>query len=108
MCCGYWDNSIRCYSSEEGRLLQSVRVHKDIVTCIEVGSDGRTLASGVRTPLVPALWFRHSLLIVLLTLSSAISLTVAMRSSRERRQLLLMQPSTQVLRLAAAFSLWHG
>ena len=50
VCCGYWDNSIRCYSSEEGRLLQSVRVHKDIVTCIEVGSDGRTLASGVRTP----------------------------------------------------------
>lgn len=46
MCCGYWDNSIRCYSSEEGRLLQSVRVHKDIVTCIEVGSDGRTLVSG--------------------------------------------------------------
>ena len=48
VCCGYWDNSIRCYSSEEGRLLQSVRVHKDIVTCIELGSDGRTLASGVR------------------------------------------------------------
>jgi len=47
-CCGYWDNSIRCYSSEEGRLLQSVRVHKDIVTCIEVGSDGRTLASGMK------------------------------------------------------------
>ncbi len=47
-CCGYWDNSIRCYSSDEGRLLQSVRVHKDIVTCIEVGSDGRTLASGMK------------------------------------------------------------
>ena len=48
VCCGYWDNSIRCYSSEEGRLLQSVRVHKDIVTCVELGSDGRTLASGAR------------------------------------------------------------
>lgn len=48
-CCGYWDNSIRCYSSEEGRLLQSVRVHKDIVTCIEIGSDGRTLASGLHS-----------------------------------------------------------
>lgn len=44
--CGYWDNSIRCYSSEEGRLLQSIRQHKDIVTCIEAGSDGRTLATG--------------------------------------------------------------
>ncbi|KAK9905588.1 hypothetical protein WJX75_002584 [Coccomyxa subellipsoidea] len=44
--CGYWDNSIRCYSSEEGRLLQSIRQHKDIVTCIEAGSDGCTLATG--------------------------------------------------------------
>ena len=51
VCCGYWDNSIRCYSAEEGRLLQSVRVHKDIVTCVEVGSDGRTLASGAPPPL---------------------------------------------------------
>ena len=59
MCCGYWDNSIRCYSSEEGRLLQSVRVHKDIVTCIEVGSDGRTLASGVRPPLPLAADTKH-------------------------------------------------
>ena len=50
-CCGYWDNSIRCYSAEEGRLLQSVRVHKDIVTCIELGSDGRTLASGAHPSL---------------------------------------------------------
>ena len=56
-CCGYWDNSIRCYSVDEGSLLQSVRVHKDIVTCIEVGSDGRTLASGV--PCDPSL--HHSL-----------------------------------------------
>ena len=45
-CCGYWDNSIRCYSSEEGRLLQSLRQHKDIVTCIALGSDGTTLVSG--------------------------------------------------------------
>ncbi len=53
-CCGYWDNSIRCYSVDEGSLLQSVRVHKDIVTCIEVGSDGCTLASGVAAaPLSP-------------------------------------------------------
>jgi WD40 repeat protein len=44
--CGYWDNSIRCYSSEEGRLLQSLRQHKDIVTCIALGSDGTTLVSG--------------------------------------------------------------
>ena len=52
--CGYWDNSIRCYSSEEGRLLQSIRQHKDIVTCIEAGSDGCTLATGATLTLPPA------------------------------------------------------
>ena len=44
--CGYWDNSIRCYNVDDGRLLQSLRQHKDIVTCIAVGSDGCTLVSG--------------------------------------------------------------
>ncbi|KAK9824084.1 hypothetical protein WJX72_007613 [[Myrmecia] bisecta] len=46
--CGYWDNSIRCYAVDDGRLLQSLRQHKDIVTCIAVGNDGRTLVSGSR------------------------------------------------------------
>ena len=27
----------RCYAVDEGRLLQSLRQHKDIVTCIAVG-----------------------------------------------------------------------
>ena len=44
--CGYWDNSIRCYGVDDGRLLQSLRQHKDIVTCIALGSDGCTLLSG--------------------------------------------------------------
>ena len=44
--CGYWDNSVRCYSVEDGRLLQSLRQHKDIVTCIAVGADGETLVTG--------------------------------------------------------------
>jgi hypothetical protein len=44
--CGYWDNSIRCYGAEDGRLLQALRQHRDIVTCLALGSDGATLASG--------------------------------------------------------------
>ena len=44
--CGYWDNSVRCYSVEDGRLLQSLRQHKDIVTCIAIGADGDTLVTG--------------------------------------------------------------
>ena len=44
--CGYWDNSIRCYNVDDGRLLQSLRQHKDIVTCVSLGSDGCTLVSG--------------------------------------------------------------
>jgi len=45
--CGYWDNSIRCYGVDGGHLLQSLRHHKDIVTCITLGSDGHTLVSGL-------------------------------------------------------------
>eukprot|EP00884_Botryococcus_braunii_P012044 jgi/Botrbrau1/20840/Bobra.0156s0065.1 len=45
---GYWDNSIRCYSVDDGRLLQSLRLHKDIVTCLALASDDRSLVSGSR------------------------------------------------------------
>lgn len=48
VCCGYWDNSIRCYTTEEGRLLQSLHQHKDIVTCVAAGTDSRTVVSGSR------------------------------------------------------------
>ena len=48
--CGYWDNSIRCYNVDDGRLLQSLRQHKDIVTCVSLGSDGCTLVSGQPWP----------------------------------------------------------
>ena len=48
VCCGYWDNTIRCYTTEEGRLLQSLRQHKDIVTCVAAGTDSRTVVSGSR------------------------------------------------------------
>ena len=44
--CGFWDNSIRCYGVEDGRLLQTLRLHKDIVTCVAPASNGATLVSG--------------------------------------------------------------
>ncbi|DBA78126.1 TPA: hypothetical protein ACH3X2_008097 [Trebouxia sp. C0005] len=48
VCCGYWDNTIRCYTTDEGRLLQSLHQHKDIVTCVAAGTDSRTVVSGSR------------------------------------------------------------
>ena len=48
VCCGYWDNSIRCYTTDEGRLLQSLHQHKDVVTCVAAGADSRTVVSGSR------------------------------------------------------------
>ncbi len=48
VCCGYWDNSIRCYTTDDGRRLQSLRQHKDIVTCVAAGADSRTIVSGSR------------------------------------------------------------
>ncbi|KAL0021859.1 hypothetical protein WJX77_009077 [Trebouxia sp. C0004] len=48
VCCGYWDNSIRCYTTDEGRLLQSLHQHKDVVTCVASGTDSRTVVSGSR------------------------------------------------------------
>ena len=44
--CGFWDNSLRCYGTEDGRLLQTLRHHKDIVTCVALSSSGTALVSG--------------------------------------------------------------
>ncbi|GJQ08869.1 hypothetical protein GpartN1_g660.t1 [Galdieria partita] len=44
---GHWDWSIRCcFTSEAHRPIQSLKGHRDIVTCLAVGSDGRTLVTG--------------------------------------------------------------
>ncbi len=34
--CGYWDNSIKVHASDDGRLLQSIAHHKDVVTAVAV------------------------------------------------------------------------
>ncbi|KAG9149665.1 hypothetical protein Leryth_017584 [Lithospermum erythrorhizon] len=44
--CGNWDNSFQVISLSHGRIVQSIRQHKDVVSCIAVTSDGGILATG--------------------------------------------------------------
>ncbi|KAL3830393.1 hypothetical protein ACJIZ3_019195 [Penstemon smallii] len=44
--CGNWENSFQVMSLSDGRMVQSVRHHKDIVSCVAVTADGSTIASG--------------------------------------------------------------
>lgn len=46
--CGFFGG--RCHAVEDGRLLQSLAQHKDLVTCIAASSDGRTVVSGIVHP----------------------------------------------------------
>lgn len=44
--CGTWENSFQVISLSDGRMVQSIRQHKDIVSCVAVTSDGSILATG--------------------------------------------------------------
>nr|XP_043606677.1 BEACH domain-containing protein B isoform X1 [Erigeron canadensis] len=44
--CGNWENSFQLVALNDGRLVQSVRQHKDVVSCVYVTSDGSMLATG--------------------------------------------------------------
>ncbi|KAL8030230.1 hypothetical protein ABFX02_14G273200 [Erythranthe guttata] len=44
--CGNWENSFQVMSLSDGRMVQSVRHHKDVVSCIAVTTDGSILATG--------------------------------------------------------------
>ncbi|KAH7524781.1 hypothetical protein FEM48_Zijuj06G0155600 [Ziziphus jujuba var. spinosa] len=44
--CGNWENSFQVISLNDGRMVQSIRHHKDVVSCIAVSSDGSILATG--------------------------------------------------------------
>ena len=46
--CGYWDNSVKCSHLTDGRTLQSLRTHSDVVTCLALSEDGGTLVTGSR------------------------------------------------------------
>ncbi|KAL8487834.1 hypothetical protein ACS0TY_024230 [Phlomoides rotata] len=44
--CGNWENSFQVMSLTDGRMVQSVRHHKDVVSCVAVTADGSILATG--------------------------------------------------------------
>ncbi|XP_047328635.1 BEACH domain-containing protein B isoform X2 [Impatiens glandulifera] len=44
--CGNWENSFQITSLSDGRIVQSIRQHKDVVNCVAVSSDGTVLATG--------------------------------------------------------------
>ncbi|GFY85908.1 binding protein [Actinidia rufa] len=44
--CGNWENSFQVISLTDGRMVQSIRQHKDVVSCVAVTSDGTTLVTG--------------------------------------------------------------
>lgn len=44
--CGNWENSFQIISLNDGRMVQSIRHHKDLVSCVAVTSDGSTIATG--------------------------------------------------------------
>ncbi|KAJ8762560.1 hypothetical protein K2173_007999 [Erythroxylum novogranatense] len=44
--CGNWENSFQVISLNDGRVVQSIRQHKDVVSCVAVSSDGSVLATG--------------------------------------------------------------
>ncbi|XP_062098924.1 BEACH domain-containing protein B isoform X2 [Humulus lupulus] len=44
--CGNWENSFQVISLNDGRMVQSIRQHKDVVSCVAVTSDGSVLATG--------------------------------------------------------------
>nr|GLL18344.1 BEACH domain-containing protein B isoform X1 [Ipomoea trifida] len=44
--CGTWENSFQVISLTDGRIVQSIRQHKDVVSCISVTSDRSIVATG--------------------------------------------------------------
>ncbi|CAN1248861.1 BEACH domain-containing protein B [Linum perenne] len=44
--CGNWENSFQVISLNDGRTVQSIRQHKDVVSCVAVSADNTILATG--------------------------------------------------------------
>ncbi|KAH0942843.1 hypothetical protein HID58_002480 [Brassica napus] len=44
--CGNWENSFHVISLTDGRVVQSIRHHKDVVSCVAVTADSSILATG--------------------------------------------------------------
>ena len=46
--CGYWDRSVKCSHTSDGRTAQSLRAHTDVVSCLALSKEGGTLVTGSR------------------------------------------------------------
>eukprot|EP01135_Chromosphaera_perkinsii_P000139 Nk52_evm35s32 gene=Nk52_evmTU35s32 len=57
--CGYWDNSFKCFSTETGKLLQSVHAHRHVVTCIAMSSSNSVLVTGSKDSTVQVWKWQH-------------------------------------------------
>ena len=44
--CGHWDNTFKCTWLDNSRPVQSIRKHKDLVTCLAITADGKVLVTG--------------------------------------------------------------
>ena len=63
------DSMRRCHAVDDGRLLQTLVQHKDLVTCIAASSDGRTVVSGASAGgMLPAARHCHASLPVALNI----------------------------------------
>ena len=46
--CGHWDHSLRCTAVDSGLAVQTLRQHRDVVTCLALGAGGEVLVTGSR------------------------------------------------------------
>ncbi|KAI4388687.1 hypothetical protein MLD38_000993 [Melastoma candidum] len=44
--CGNWENSFQLTSLNDGRMVQCIRQHKDVVSCVAVTAEGNVIATG--------------------------------------------------------------
>ncbi|XP_057837661.2 BEACH domain-containing protein B isoform X1 [Cryptomeria japonica] len=44
--CGHWENSFKVIALNDGRTVQSIRQHKELVTCVSVATDGSIVVTG--------------------------------------------------------------
>jgi len=44
--CGHWDSTFKCISIENSKQIQSIGAHKDVVTCLDIGTNGKILVTG--------------------------------------------------------------
>ena len=46
--CGYYDRSVRCSATADGRTAQVLRAHADVVSCLSLADGGAYLVTGSR------------------------------------------------------------